>query len=70
MLMMKLMPHRAFRASALEMAVSKCHLVSVLFLSVFLPRLLTSMTEDLLQVFMFDTFEPEACVPLLKHHTE
>lgn len=51
-LMMKLTPHRAFRASALEMAVSKCRLVSVLFLSVFLPRPLTSMTEDLLQVFI------------------
>lgn len=70
MLMMKLTPDRAFRASALEMAVSKCRLASVLSLSVFLPRRLTSMTEDLLQVFMFYTFEAEACVSFLKHHTE
>lgn len=51
-LMMKLAPHRDFKASALEMAVSKCPLASVPFLLVFLPRLLTSTTADLLQVFI------------------
>lgn len=51
-LMMKLAPHRDFKASALEMVVSKCPLASVPFLLVFLPRLLTSTTADLLQVFI------------------
>lgn len=54
--MIKCMFYRAFKGLASEMVVSKCRLESALFHLVFLLQLLTSMMEDLLQVFIFYTF--------------
>lgn len=52
---------RAFKGSASEMVVFKCHLELALFHLAFLLQLLTSMMEDLLQVLIFYTFTNTIC---------